>query len=304
MTDKFKFNDPVVIRRTYPVHDLHGREGRILGPTEDSIGLLPVYKVHVTALADTFQAREDDLSLLAEAHPFNHPLAASMEVAHKSDVVRSDGKEANVGDGSPQWHAPFIVIASDDFAFPELVGKTGRIVGRYLQTDSWHVVIGGERYVLARDNIVLIGDDSEAARQTPHLRVIERGVNEAGSPLQIKTKDGNLIIDGQTYLPAGRVAMVAMKYARRHDWCEIVETKVFPELGIEPPPPRMITFTVSVPEDVFLEDVDERENNYVTWEKPALAGELAGTIQVLESRRQLDQMTIEITAAPDDDPEN
>lgn len=306
---KFAFNDPVIIRKSYPVADLRGREGRIQG-WEDS-GDPAIYNVFIPALGMAKHvAREDDLSLLAEAHPYNYPLPTHMEIIRKPDVVRSDGKEINVTDDSPRFDTPFIVTTSDDFPLPELVGKTGRIVGRYLQTDSWHVVIDGERHVLPRHNLAFVTPESDTARQTPHLRVVQR-IDEASAPqffragnMVVDIKDGNLIIEGETYIAASKVIKVAEKYGRRHDWCDVIETEVYPELGIVPPPPRMVTFKVTVPEAVLLEDVDSDTQDYTRWDQVALLAELAGTITLLDERRQLDQAEIEIVSAGNDGPEN
>lgn len=120
----------------------------------------------------------------------------------------------------------------------------------------------------------------------------------------IDIKDGNLIIEGKTYIPADKVIKVAEKYGRRHDWCEVIETEVYPELGIVPPPPRMVTFKVTVPEAVLLEDADSDTQDYTRWDQAALLAELASTITLLDERRQLDQAEIEIVSAGNDGPEN
>ena len=209
-----------------------------------------------------------------------------------------------------RFNDPFAVIDTTNTTFPELVGKWGRVIGRYLQTGSWEVIIGGKKYVLPQSNMVRLTYNGPESRQIPLLKVTQDGEDNAPQffrtgNLIIAVKDGNLIIEGKTYVPADKVIKVAEKYGRRrHDWWDVIETEVYPELGIVPPPPRMVTFKVTVPEAVLLEDVDSDTQDYTRWDQVALLAELAGTITLLDERRQLDQAEIEIVSAGNDGPEN
>ena len=89
-------------------------------------------------------------------------------------------------------------------------------------------------------------------------------------------------------IPASRVIEVAMKYARKHDWCDVIRDDVFPELGLEYPKPRKIRFVIEVDEEDYFEDVEDHDTaDFENWDVDVKLENLADTIDVMSLHEKI-----------------
>lgn len=90
-------------------------------------------------------------------------------------------------------------------------------------------------------------------------------------------------------LPASKVIEVARSFARKHDWCDVIEDEVFPALGIVPPPPRKIRFVVEVDENTYFEEGDGHDSaDFENWDDDDKVGVLADVINSMNFTEQTD----------------
>lgn len=90
-------------------------------------------------------------------------------------------------------------------------------------------------------------------------------------------------------LSASKVIEVARSFARKHDWCDVIENEVFPALGIVPPPPRKIRFVVEVDEETYFEEADSKDAaDFENWDDDDKVSMLADVINALGISDQID----------------